>query len=78
MGRAFYVLSTIPMKGERKVLELYSHSAKSKLGTIKIDLRIRGMRENISKDDALLEHKKLTRAVVDFESQKVQYGMLNY
>ena len=71
MGRAFYLLSTIPPKGERKSLDLYSHSAKSKLGSVKVDLRIRGLREGLSQDEAREEHLRLTRAVVDAESRKV-------
>jgi BAI1-associated protein 3 len=70
MGRAFYLLSTIPPKGERKSLDLYSHSAKSKLGSVKVDLRIRGLREGLSQDEAREEHLRLTRAVVDAESRK--------
>jgi hypothetical protein len=69
MGRAFYLLSTIPSKGERKSLDLYSHSAKTKLGSVMIDLRIRGLREGLSSAEALAEHLRLTRAVVDSESK---------
>ena len=73
MGRAFYLLGTIPSKGERKTLELYSHSAKSKLGSVKVDLRIRGMREGLSEEEARTEHLRLTRAVVDSESRAVSH-----
>ena len=73
MGRAFYLLSTIPSMGERKSLDLYSHSAKAKLGSVKVDLRIRGMREGVSQEETLSEHLRLTRAVVDSESKKVCY-----
>ena len=72
MGRAFYLLSTIPSKGERKSLDLYSHSAKTKLGSVMIDLRIRGLREGLSSAEALAEHLRLTRAVVDSESKVVR------
>ena len=72
MGRCFYLLSTIPSSGEVKTLELYSHSARSKRGTIKLDLRIEGMREGLSMDDALKEHKMLARALVDYESKTVR------
>ena len=73
MGRAFYLLGTIPTKGERRTLNLYSHSAKAKLGSIKVDLRIRGLREGLSKDEAMMEHLRLTRAVVDSESRAVSH-----
>ena len=72
MGRAFYLLSTIPSKGERKTLDLYNQSGKSKLGTIKVDLRIRGLREGLSQEAALEEQLRLTRAVIDSESKKVR------
>ena len=71
MGRAFYLLSTIPSKGERKSLDLYSHSAKTKLGSVMVDLRIRGLREGLSSAEARAEHLRLTRAVVDSESKVV-------
>ena len=72
MGRCFYLLSTIPSSGEVKTLELYTRSAKAKRGTIKLDLRIKGMREGLSMDDALKEHKMLARALVDYESKTVR------
>ena len=75
MGRAFYLLSTIPSKGERRTLDLYTHSAKSKLGSVKVDLRIWGMREGLSPDKALMEHLRVIRAVVDSESRKVHGHM---
>lgn len=77
MGRAFYLLGTIPSKGERRSLNLYSHSAKSKLGSIKVDLRIRGLREGLSKEKAMVEHLRLTRAVVDSESRAVSHTTTN-
>ena len=76
MGRAFYLLSTIPSKGERKSLDLYSHSAKAKMGSVMVDLRIRGLREGLSSAESLAEHLRLTRAVVDSES-KVVSGQCN-
>lgn len=72
MGRAFYLLSTIPSKGERKSLDVYTQSGKSKLGSLKVDLRIRGLREGLSQEEALLEQLRLTRAVIDSESKKVR------
>lgn len=77
MGRAFYLLSTIPSTGERKSLDLYTQSGKSKLGSIKVDLRIRGLREGLSHDGARLEQLRLTRAVIDHESKKVQKHFVN-
>ena len=72
MGRCFYSLSAIPSCGEVETLELYSHSARSKRGTIKLDLRIEGMREGLSLKAALKEHKMLVRALVDYESKTVR------
>ena len=71
MGRAFYLLGTIPSRGERKSLDLYSHSAKSKMGSVMVDLRIRGLREGQSSEAILAEHLRLTRAVIDHESKIV-------
>ena len=72
MGRCFYSLSAIPSCGEVETLELHSHSARSKRGTIKLDLRIEGMREGLSLKAALKEHKMLVRALVDYESKTVR------
>ena len=76
MGRAFYLLGTIPSKGERKSLDLYSHSAKTKMGSVMVDLRIRGMREGLSLEAMLAEHLRLTRAVIDHESKIVSFIFL--
>ncbi len=41
MGRTFYLLQTVPVQGEERVLTLYSHSAKHDKGAIKLHLCIR-------------------------------------
>ena len=72
MGRCYYLLHTVPTSGEKKVLDLYSQSAKHKQGTITVELCIEGMREGVSKEMALKEHKLLVRALVDHESKVVR------
>ena len=72
MGRAFYLLRTIPLAGETRTLELYSRSAKSKCGTIKLALHISGRRRGLTPEKALEEYSILARAVVDYESKLVR------
>ena len=54
------------------MLELYSHSTKSKRGMIKLNLQIECKREGLSLEAVLEEHKILMRAIVDYESKTVR------
>lgn len=71
LGRAFYLLQTIPVQGEVRNLALYSHSGKSQQGSVKLRLSIRGLREDVPVEVALKEYLMLLKAIVSFDSRKV-------
>jgi len=70
MGRAFYLLHTVPIQGEERTLSLFSHSGKHEYGKVRLHLSIRGLRGNTPIEVSLKEHKMLMKALVNMESKE--------
>ena len=75
MGRAFYLLQTIPVQGEERTLALFSHSGKHEYGKVRMRLSIRGLRENTPIEVSLREHKMLMKALINLESKEVRWTL---
>ena len=73
MGRAFYLLHTVPVQGEERTLSLFSHSGKHEYGKVRLHLSIRGLRGNTPIEVSLKEHKMLMKALVNMESKEVRW-----
>ena len=71
VGRAFYLLKTVPVEGETKCLQLYSHSGKHQRGSISMELCIAGQQDNVPTEVLLIQLRQLLRAVVNYSSMMV-------
>lgn len=71
IGRAFYLLKTIPIEGEERTLSLFSHSGKHERGKVNLQLSIKGLREDTPIDVSIREHTILLKLIVNMESLEV-------
>ncbi|XP_064406965.1 protein unc-13 homolog D-like isoform X2 [Halichondria panicea] len=68
MGRAFFSLLGLK-RVEGKEMELFSHSGKSRYGSIIVDLSVEQVKKNTSLEVGMWEHLQLTHAVVNHEGR---------
>ena len=67
----------MPVGGEEKSLNLYSHSGKHQRGQIKLQLNILGLEESTPPDVAHRNHKMLFKTLVDYDSKTVSIKSLS-
>lgn len=76
IGRAFYPVHSIPLRGEGKTLTLYSRSMKHQRGSVAVRLSVHGVRGDTPIETRLREHTTLYKGLVKFESRKTKEGLM--
>lgn len=73
IGRAFYLLKSIPSDGQEKRLTLCSHSGKHDKGTIDLHLTVKGQQEDVPVNVSMREYTLLLKLTINYETKTVSF-----